>query len=349
MDDLLASRLRNPSSGLPPQGGIEEDMEMRLFLRRRGPIGRGQFVIAVAAITLLGACQGAAAPRDAAGAAAPAASLAPVGASTSARSASDLGNGSQGGGGNGAPVDDAKIVRTGSLQLTVANVDTALQSGRDTVRGFGGYVGASQEQRDGDQLVATISYRIPVARWEDALEALRKLGTVIGEQTQATEVTGQLVDLDARIRNLKASEAALVGYAQNAPKISDLLEIQARLTDTRGEIERLSAQQASLSDQVALATLTVTYGTEVVAVTQAAAHWDPAAEVDRASATLIGVVQGVISLLIVLAIVWLPILVTLGLIAAIGLVVARRLGWRRPPLRAFEPPSGPPPAPAPEG
>ncbi|HEX2756713.1 MAG TPA: DUF4349 domain-containing protein, partial [Candidatus Limnocylindrales bacterium] len=177
--------------------------------------------------------------------------------------------------------------------------------------------------------------------------------TEVGEQTDATEVTGQLVDLDARIRNLRASEIALVGYVEKAAKTSDLLEIEARLTDTRGQIEQLTAQQANLSDQAAMATLTVTFGTELVAVTEAAAKWDPAAEVDRASATLIGVGQGIASLLIVFAIVWVPILIGLAILSLVGLVVARRLGWRRPggypPIGSTEP-SAPaiPPAPAPE-
>ena len=89
-------------------------------------------------------------------------------------------------------------------------------------------------------------------------------------------MTGEIVDLDARIRNLKASETALVAYAEQAPKVTDLLEIQSRLTDTRSQIEQLTAQEAQLSDQSAMATLTVTFGTEVVAVTEAAARWDPA-------------------------------------------------------------------------
>jgi hypothetical protein len=199
--------------------------------------------------------------------------------------------------------------------------------------------------------VATITYRIPADRWDDTLDAIRKLGTVVAEKTDANEVTGQLVDLDARIRNLKASETALVGYAEKAPKVSDLLEIEARLTDTRGEIERLSAQQAQLTDQVALATLTVTFGTEVVAVTQAAARWDPAAEVDRASATLISAVQGLISLLIVLVIVWLPLLLGAGIVVAIVWAVARRLGWLRPAgsVPPIAPPGPPPVAPSPSG
>jgi len=261
-------------------------------------------------------------------------------------SGTDAGSASQPGG-NGDPaalVDETKIVRTGSLQITVEDTDKALLGGRDAIRALGGYIGASEQQRTAGKIVATVTYRIPVARWEDALDAIRRLGEEVGEQTQATEVTGQLVDLDARIRNLKASETALVGYVEKAPKVSDLLEIQARLTDTRGEIERLSAQQATLSDQAALGTLTVTMGTEVVAVTEAATKWDPAMEVDRASATLIRVGQAVASFVFVFAIVWLPILAGLTVLAAIALAVARRLGWRRPGELPLDPPL--PPAPA---
>ena len=279
---------------------------MRQFLRRGGAMFRIRPLFLVTVAATVAACGSAASapyPQSVGGAAAAAASAAPASAGGGSGSADDLsGSGGSGGsGGNGDQVADldAKIIRTGSLQLTVADVDTATRTARDTVRGAGGYVGASDEQRNGDQLVATITYRIPAARWDDTLEAISKLGTVVGEKTNAAEVTGQLIDLDARIRNLKASEIALVGYAERAAKTSDLLEVEARLTDTRGQIERLAAQQAALTDQVALATLTVTFGTEVVAVTQAAARWDPAAEVDRASATLISIVQGVISFLIV--------------------------------------------------
>jgi len=229
-----------------------------------------------------------------------------------------------------AVLNDAKIVRTGSLELQVQDVTKALTAARDAISSLGGYIGASQQQRTDGKTIASVTYRIPVARWDDALAALHGLGTLIDEKTDAQEVTSQIVDLDARIRNLKASEVALVGYAEKAPKVSDLLEIQSRLTDTRGEIERLTAQQTNLENTAALATLTVTFGTEVVAVTQVAEQWNPAAEVDRASATLIGIGQAIVSLAIVVAIVWVPILAVLGVLAIAGILIARRLGWRRP-------------------
>ncbi|HZC32055.1 MAG TPA: DUF4349 domain-containing protein [Candidatus Bathyarchaeia archaeon] len=281
---------------------------------------------------------GASTTRDAANI--PAAS---AGASAAAAADSGSGSGSNAFGGSGnevALVSDAQIVRTGSLELEVADVAKAVSGGRDAIRALGGYIGASQQQQSGDQTIASVTYRIPAARWEDALTALRGLGSEVAEKTDATEVTAQIVDLDARIRNLKASEQALVGYAERAPKVTDLLEIQSRLTDTRGQIEQLTAQQANLKDQAAMATLTVTFSVKAVAVTQASEHWDPAAEVDRASATLIGIGQGIVSFAIVLAIVWLPVLAVLGFIGLIALVIARRIGWRRP----GDPPTILPPA-----
>ena len=207
---------------------------------------------------------------------------------------------------------------TGSLQLVVDSLPPALASAKSAVLATGGYVGASQESNDGDRPVATITYRIPAARWDDAIGDLRGLATkVVAEQTQATEVGGQIVDLEARLRNLRASEASLQGIAQGTGKVSDLLEVEAQLTGVRGQIEQLDGQRAQLEDQVAYGTLVTTFGLEVVQVQEAAKGWDPATDVDGATATLIGAGQTLVSGTIWFGIVWLPLLVAIGLIALV--------------------------------
>lgn len=321
------------------------------FFGRR-PDGSARWILPLVTIATIAVGCGSAASAPYSGAAGAAASAAPAapagGTGTDGQTSGNGANQGSGGSGQGvgnpgdevAVFEDQKIVRTGSLQMTVKDVTSALTSARDSIRSLGGYIGGSQQERDGEDIVASVTYRIPVTRWEEALDALRGLGTEVGEKTDAVEVTGDIVDLQARIRNLKATETALVGYAQQAPKVTDLLEVQARLTDTRSQIERLTAQEAQLQGQAAYATLTVTYGTEVVAVTEAAAKWDPAAEVDQASATLLGMGQAVLSFAIVFVIVWVPLLLSLGLIAAVAIWIARRLGWRRPDRY---PPLSPPP------
>ena len=225
----------------------------------------------------------------------------------------------------GAPRDDLKIVYTGSLQLVVADLQQALARGRAAVAAVGGYIGASEESNADDRAVATITYRIPATRWEAVIADLRGLATkVVFEQTQATEVGGQIVDLEARLRNLRASEAALVEIAKATGKISDLLLVEEQLTQVRGQIEQLDAQRAQLEDQVSYGTLVTTYGTEIVAVQETAKGWDPANDVDGAMATLIGMGQAIVSAGIWFAIVWLPLLLVL-----LVLLVVIRFGFRR--------------------
>jgi hypothetical protein len=224
-----------------------------------------------------------------------------------------------------APKDDLRIVYTGSLQLVVDDLQAALAKAKAAVAATGGYIGASQESSQGDRPVATITYRIPASRWDGALDALRGLAAkVVSEETQATEVGGQIVDLEARIRNLRASEASLQEIAKGTGKVSDLLEVEAQLTQVRGEIEQLDGQRARLADQVAYGTLVTTFGTEVVAVTETAKGWDPLTDVDSATATLIGAGQTLVSIGIWFVIVWLPLIAVLVLLALVGRWLFRR-------------------------
>src|SRR5262245_16651096 len=144
---------------------------------------------------------------------------APSAAASAAPAEAPGGTGGNVVGDSGAAVPDAlrdrlKIVYTGSLQLVVADLPAALAKAKAAVLATGGYVGASQESNSGDASVATITYRIPAERWDDAIGSLRGLASeVVAESTEATEVGGQIVDLEARLRNLRASEASLQAIA----------------------------------------------------------------------------------------------------------------------------------------
>jgi hypothetical protein len=96
----------------------------------------------------------------------------------------------------------------------------------------------------------------------------------------------------------------------------------------RGEIERIDAQRAQLVDQVAYGTLVTTFGTEIVQVQQTAKGWDPAKDVDGATATLIEAGQAIVSGAIWFGIVWLPVILVLLVIALVVRWAYRRFGPR---------------------
>lgn len=226
------------------------------------------------------------------------------------------------------------VVRTGFLELEVGELDTALRASREAVAALGGYVSASDEQSDGEARAATITYRIPAERWDEALAAVRGVGgRVLREETRTEEVTAQVVDLEARITNLRSSEAALQQIMTRASAIPDVLTVQGKLTEVRGEIERLTAQKTSFEGRAALSTLTVSFRLPVVAVTRAGRDWNLGVELDQAVAQLVRVAQGLASVAIWFGVVGLPVLLPIGALAVLAVRYARR--------RANEPPVAP--------
>jgi hypothetical protein len=249
-----------------------------------------------------------------------------------------------------AAVPGALIVRTGTLELEVKDVDAVLARARDLVASLGGYVAGSEETNQEEKHVASITYRVPVGEWQDAVSGLRGLADqVVHESTKAEEVTSQVVDLNARLDNLRASESSLREIAARAGTITDVLAVQDKLTDVRDQIERLTAQQNDLTGRAALGTLEAIWETPVVAVTQVQSGWDLGREIDHAAAQTVRAGQTAASFLVWLAIVGVPVLGPILLISLVVIVLFRRWIARIPP-RPEHPgwgPVGPGPGPMP--
>lgn len=223
------------------------------------------------------------------------------------------------------PLDDMLVIKTGTMTLQVEAIAPALQTAAQKVSQIGGYASGSTRSGTGDSAQATVTYRVPAERWDTALDALRSLAIeVLGEDTKTEDVTTQVIDLGARIKNLQATEAAFQSIMDQAVVIKDILTVQAELTTVRGQIEQLTAQRAHLEEQAAFSTITVSFQLKapLVLVEQQAAY-DPATEVDAASALLVRYLQNAATAGIWFGIVWLPVLIAVAIAVAIGWFVAR--------------------------
>ena len=223
--------------------------------------------------------------------------------------------------------DDLLIIKTGKLTLRVSGIDAAVADATARIDSLGGYVAGSDRSGTGREAVATLTFRVPAAQWDDAMTAMRALGSeVLLEHSTTEDVTAQVVDLGARIRNLQVTEQALQSIMDQATVIKDVLTVQAELTTIRGRIEQLASEKAHLEEQAAYSTLAVTFALEPAPVlVEQQAGYDPAAEVDEASASLVGILQRLATAGIWFGIVWLPVLAALAFVGGIGFLVARRL------------------------
>ena len=232
-----------------------------------------------------------------------------------------------------AVLDASQIIKTGNLSLEVADIDQSSTLAKAAIAGLGGTVSQSNRAGEGDYVTSSITFRVPSAKWDDALAALRKLGTkIVSEETNTQDVTSQVIDLGARLDNLQRTETALQAIMNKATVIADVLAVQNQLTNVEGQIEQLTAQRDHLSNQAAMSTLTATFQLPSKTVTvQAAQGWTLGDQIDRAGAALVRVGQGLATMGVWVVVVFLPI----GFAALMLLIVVKlfrrifRRGGRR--------------------
>ncbi|MDE2816986.1 MAG: DUF4349 domain-containing protein [Chloroflexota bacterium] len=154
---------------------------------------------------------------------------------------------------------DAKVIRNGTLSIVVENPAAALTSVEQIVAGIpGAFIATAEVRRAGDSQPTSLTLRVPAEAFDQALSALRALAQeVLAEQTAARDVTEEYTDLDARLRNLRAAETQLLALLEQSDAVEDLLKVENRLAEVRGEIERLQGRLNVLENRIALATIHV--------------------------------------------------------------------------------------------
>jgi hypothetical protein len=319
---------------------------VRILRARVGPTAVALLLLGIV-VAGCGSQAGLAGSEMPAGAAEDAAAAAPSGAGEPAEDEAAGPSGDNAAGGpaagqpNAAPIEQ-RIIKTGEVSVEVPEVQTAVGQVRAFALELDGYVGGSQAGSRDES--ATLTLRVPAARFDEALERLRALeGEVVAEATRESDVTRQIVDMQARITNLEASEASYRTLLERAERIEDVLTVQSRLDGVRGEIEQLEAQLQDIEGDADLSTLTVSLipvAEPVAAVTE---EWDAGAQFNDALASLVGIGQGLVSGLIWIGIVWLPVLLVLALLVLLALrgllEVRRRLPMAAEPAGSDAPPA----------
>jgi hypothetical protein len=234
-----------------------------------------------------------------------------------------------------AQVLDRMVIRTAQLTLEVQEMESALSQVRGIATHAGGFVSASdthvEKVNDQDRMVANLTLQVRSESADSAMSDLRALGKVTAETSGSQDVTDEYVDLDSNLRNLQASEAAILKLMDRATQIQDVLQLQRELTNVRGQIERIQGRKTYLERRTDMATITVALRLPTPASSQpVAGAWDPVATALRGWQASLSVLRGAADVLIVaLAFSWW--LIPLAAVGAYVYVHRRRPSLTQPP------------------
>jgi hypothetical protein len=151
------------------------------------------------------------------------------------------------------------IVRTGSVTLGVNkdNVVNVFDKVSVDAAKLGGYVESSSSSSANDAGGANLVVRVPGGQFNTLVAELDPLGRVEAQSENGNDVTGESIDLQAQLENLKSEESALRALVAKATSVSSILEVQNQLFGVEGDIQQLTAQENSLLDQATYSTMTV--------------------------------------------------------------------------------------------
>ena len=163
---------------------------------------------------------------------------------------------------SGAVGQPAKIQQTGSLALTVGRgrLGATVNQLTALADAYGGFVANSQTQTGatGGGVSGSVTLQVPVQSFTTVLTRAKMLGKVSDLTTKATDVTGQYVDLQARITALQDSLQQYLTILTKATTVGDILSVQEQIDGIQSQIEQLQGQLQLLTSQTTYSTLTVT-------------------------------------------------------------------------------------------
>ena len=156
--------------------------------------------------------------------------------------------------------ENRKWIVTVNISAETEDMDTLLDTLSERIAALEGYVedqrihlGSSRAEKR--NRYADLTVRIPAKDTDRFLEEVQEASNVISSEQSRDDVTLSYVATESRVKALQAEEARLLELMEQAKNMSDLLEIEARLTDVRYELERNASQLRAYDNKIDYATI----------------------------------------------------------------------------------------------
>lgn len=155
---------------------------------------------------------------------------------------------------------EQKIIRSANLKFLTDDISKTFGIVLNAVRKNGGTVQNDREATDYESVSRTLLVRIPAKNFDTFLGEVSS-GVAYFDEKEITseDVTEEYIDIDSRIKTKKALENRYLELLKKANKVSEMLEVEAKLSEIREEVESRQARLDYLKNQVAMSSLSITF------------------------------------------------------------------------------------------
>lgn len=142
---------------------------------------------------------------------------------------------------------------TEDLDAAIADIDAQIVSMDGYVEDQSIYNGSAYElQRYRN---ANLTIRIPVQQVDTFTDKVSGIANVVHKEKNLEDITLTYNATESRVKALETEQTRLLELLAEAENMSDLLEIEARLSDVRYELEQVTSQLRLYNNQIDFATI----------------------------------------------------------------------------------------------
>ena len=156
--------------------------------------------------------------------------------------------------------ENRKWIITMDMNVETDDLEVLMSGLEQKIQALGGYV-EDQSIHNGSNYSArryrnaNITVRIPDEQVEQFTGDIAGMANVVSQNLRREDITLKYVATASRVTALETEEARLLELLAKAETMADLLEIEARLTDVRYELENYASQLRLYDNQVDYATV----------------------------------------------------------------------------------------------
>ena len=156
------------------------------------------------------------------------------------------------------PAGERKLIKTVSINAETEHYDDLIPALDERIVALGGYVESRETGNySRDHRWSRMTVRIPADQLSEFIAHVGENANVLSTSEQTQDVTLQYADTEAKITALKTEQNRLLELLAQAQNLSEILEIEARLSDVTYELERYESQKRSYDNRIVYATVTL--------------------------------------------------------------------------------------------
>ena len=153
-----------------------------------------------------------------------------------------------------------KIIEKYTYSLETKTYDTFISDLEAQINTLGGYIASldSSQTSSSSYIHSSYTVKIPSEKKDEFRTFISENANIISSSIDTEDVTLQYIDVDARLNSLRLEQESLETLLKNANSVSDIIDLQERLSEVIYEIEYYESQKRALSAEVDYTTFYLT-------------------------------------------------------------------------------------------